>query len=72
MFNRNKKKFEFINENLTTKLENINNLDKNYSNKIKKNYWLRRMEQHDLTRKLSGKTNIIDRIITKIFLNFFF
>ena len=29
------------------------------------------MEQHELTRKLSGKTNIIDRIITKIFLIFF-
>jgi len=66
-----KKKFEFINKNLTIKLENINNLDKNYSNKITKNFWLRRMEQHELTRKLSGKTNIIDRIITKIFLIFF-
>ena len=67
-----KNKFEFIDQNLTTKLEDINNLDKNYSNKIKKNYWLRRKEQHDLTLKLSGKKNLIDRFVTKIFLKLFF
>jgi hypothetical protein len=67
-----KNKFEFIDQNLTTKLEDINNLDKNYSNKIKKNYWLRRKEQHDLTLKLSGKKNLIDRLVTKICLKLFF
>lgn len=67
-----KNKFKFINKILTTKLENINNLDKNYSDKAKKNYWLRRMEQHNLTRKLSGKKNLIDRKITQLFLKFFF
>ena len=66
-----KKKFKMIDKVLTTKVENINNLDKNFSNITHKNYWYRRFEQHELTRQLSGKINLIDRIITLFFLKIF-
>ena len=66
-----KKKYKMINKILTTKIENINNLDKNFSNFRHKNYWHRRLEQHKLTENLSGKINFIDRIITFIFLKIF-
>ena len=60
-----------IDKVLTTKVENINNLDRNFSNITHKNYWYRRFEQHELTRQLSGKINLIDRIITLFFLRIF-
>ena len=66
-----KKKFKNIKNILTTKVENINNLDRTFSNKLKKIYWQRRMEQHKLTHQLSGKLNLIDRCITLIILKFF-
>ncbi len=65
-----KNKFKYLDKILTTKIENINNLDKSFSNKNKKIFWLRRMEQHDLTKELSGKINLIDRFVTFIFLKF--
>ncbi len=66
-----KKKFKTINKILTTKIENINNLDKNFSNFRHKIYWCRRLEQHKLTRNLSGRINLIDKIITLFFLKIF-
>ena len=60
-----------IDKVLTTKVENINNLDKNFSNITHKNYWKRRFEQHELTRQLSGKINLIDRIFNFIFFKIF-
>ena len=65
-----KNKFKYIDKILTTKNENINNLDKSFSNKNKKIFWLRRMEQHNFTKELSGKINLLDRFITFIFLKF--
>ena len=64
-----KKKFEFLNQNLTTKIENINNLDKTFFKLSRKIFWIRRMEQHSITKELSGKLNIIDRLLTFIFLS---
>ena len=52
-------------------LANINNLDKKYSNCFNRLFWLRRLEQHNLTKKLSGKNNFVDRFITNFFLKFF-
>tara|TARA_Y100000768_G_C23968583_1_gene679245 strand:+ start:749 stop:1537 length:789 start_codon:yes stop_codon:yes gene_type:complete len=66
-----KKKFKQLNHIFTIKLENINNLDKTFSNMRTKKYWMRRKEQHELTRHLSGKKNFFDRILTNIFLKFF-
>lgn len=66
-----KKKFEFLNQNLTTKIENINNLDKTFFKLSRKIFWIRRMEQHSITKELSGKLNIIDRLLTFIFLSLF-
>ena len=66
-----RKKFVFINEILTLKRENINNLDKKYSNYLSKIYWLRRLEQHNMTQINSGRNNIFDRLITIIFLKIF-
>ena len=66
-----KKKFVFLNEILTLKRENINNLDKKYSNYLSKIYWLRRLEQHNMTKRNSGRNNIFDRLITIIFLKIF-
>lgn len=63
------KKLIFINKVLTLKRENINNIDKTFSNYLKKKFWLRRYEQHNLTRELSKKNNTIDRIITIFFKN---
>ena len=65
------KKFKTINKVLTTKIENINNLEKNFSNFRHKIYWCRRLEQHKLTRKLSGRINLVDKIITLFFLKIF-
>jgi hypothetical protein len=66
-----KKNFKIINKVLTTKIENINNLDKNFSNIKDKNYWLRRLEQHNLTKNLSGRINLIDRVLTILLLKIF-
>ena len=66
-----KKNLEIIDKILTTKVENINNLDKKFSNISDKNYWYRRLEQHKLTKKLSGRINLLDRIITLFFLKIF-
>ena len=44
-----KNRYGFINQNLTTKIENINNLDKIFQIFIKK-FLERRMEQHNLQR----------------------
>ena len=63
-----KNNFEYIDRNLTTKIENIHNLDKTFLKLNKKIYWLRRMEQHNLTKEISNKLNILDRLITFIFL----
>ena len=66
-----KNKFNFVDEVLTEKIENINNLDKKFSNYIKKIYWIRRMEQHELTKILSGKMNYLDRFISLFFQKIF-
>ena len=63
-----KKNLKYIDHNLTTKVENINNLDQTFLKFNKKLYWLRRMEQHRLTKVLSGKKNLFDRLVTFIFL----
>ena len=62
-----RKKFVFINEILTLKRENINNLDKKYSNYFSKIYWLRRLEQHNMTIRNSNRNNFFDRFITIFF-----
>lgn len=64
-------KFVFLNEILTLKRENINNLDKRYSNYFSKIYWSRRLEQHNMTKKNSGRNNFFDRLITIFFLKIF-
>jgi hypothetical protein len=60
-----------IKKNLTIKREDINNIDKKFSNYLTKIYWLRRYEQHNLTRQISSKSNFLDRIITIIFMKIF-
>ena len=64
-------KFVFLNKILTLKRENINNLDKKYSNYFSKIYWLRRLEQHNMTERNSGRNNFFDRLITIFFLKIF-
>ncbi len=66
-----KKKFKFLNKILTSKKENINNLDKTFTGITNKKFWIRRFEQHELTKKLSGKKNYIDRFVTLILMNIF-
>tara|TARA_Y100001954_G_C15731549_1_gene563562 strand:+ start:74 stop:859 length:786 start_codon:yes stop_codon:yes gene_type:complete len=66
-----KKKFKFLNQILTSKKENINNLDKTFSGLKNRNYWNRRFEQHVLTKILSNKNNYIDRFLTYIFRKIF-
>jgi|TARA_B110000971_G_scaffold177596_1_gene183307 glycosyltransferase involved in cell wall biosynthesis len=66
-----KNKFVFLSKILTLKRENINNLDKKYSNYFSKIYWLRRLEQHNMTEKNSHKKNFFDRVITLFFLKIF-
>ena len=66
-----KKKFKFLNNILTSKKENINNLDKTFSGLKNKNFWIRRFEQHELTRTLSGKKNFFDRFLTVILMKIF-
>jgi glycosyltransferase involved in cell wall biosynthesis len=58
----------YINKDLTYKSQNSNNLDKNYSNFLSKNYWLRRNEQHDFYLTLKKENNFLgfDYYITKI------
>ena len=63
-----KKSLIFIDKILTLKRENINNIDKTYSNHLKRIYWLRRYEQHNLTKKISNQSNPVDRLITLIFM----
>ena len=64
LFAHYSKKLIFINKILTVKRSNSNNIDKKFSNYLTKIYWLRRYEQHDLTKKISNQSNIIDRILT--------
>ena len=66
-----KNKFTFLNKVLTLKNENVNNLDKTFSNYFKKIYWSRRYEQHNMTRDISNKYNFIDRFLTIFFKNIF-
>ncbi len=61
----------FIKKELTLKREGINNIDKKFSNYLKKIYWIRRYEQHNLTRQLSNQLNFLDRFITIIFIKIF-
>ena len=58
----------FMKKELTIKRENINNIDKKFSNYLTKIYWLRRNEQHNLTKEISNRLNIFDRFITIIFM----
>ena len=64
-----KKKFLYLNKILTFKKENVNNLDKTFTNYFKKIYWSRRYEQHKMTKQLSSKMNLIDRLLTIFFKN---
>ena len=66
-----KKKFKFLNQILTSKKENINNLDKTFSGLKNRNYWNRRYEQHELTKILSNRKNHLDRFLTSIFRKIF-
>jgi len=66
-----KNKFIFLNKILTIKRENINNLDKRFSNYFKKIFWIRRLEQHNITKELSGKNNFFDRLISIFLLKIF-
>lgn len=64
-----KNKLKFLNSILTSKRESVNNLDKTYSNYMKKIYWDRRFEQHKLTRMFSNKKNYLDYLLTFIMKN---
>lgn len=66
-----KNKFRFLNKILTSKKENINNLDKTFVGFRNKNFWSRRFEQHELTRLLSNKKNFLDRLLTFILMKIF-
>jgi len=61
----------FIKKELTIKREDINNIDKKFSNYLTRIYWVRRYEQHTLTKQISNRLNILDRFITIIFMNIF-
>ena len=61
----------FIKKELTLKREDINNIDKKFSNYLTRIYWVRRYEQHTLTKQISNRLNILDRFITIIFMNIF-
>lgn len=61
-----KNKLKFLNQTLISKLEDSNNLDQTFSNMKTKIYWERRMEQHKLTKELSGKINFLDKLLTFI------
>ena len=65
------KKFIFLNNILTSKKENINNLDKTFTGLKNKNFWIRRFEQHELTRILSGKKNFLIDFLTLILIKIF-
>ena len=69
--NANDNDSDSINKVLTLKRENINNIDKKFSNYLTKIYWLRRYEQHNLTKEISNKQNFIDRFLTIIFMKIF-
>jgi hypothetical protein len=64
-----KNKFVHLDKILTFKKENINNLDKTFTNYFKKKYWVRRYEQHKMTEQLSNKINFVDRLLTIFFKN---
>ena len=64
-----KNKFVHLDKILTFKKENINNLDKTFTNYFKKKYWTRRYEQHTMTEQLSNKINFVDRLLTIFFKN---
>ena len=61
----------FIKKELTIKRQDINNIDKKFSNFLTRIYWVRRYEQHTLTKQISDRLNILDRFITIIFMNIF-
>lgn len=67
LFAHYKKKLIHIKKILTLKRVNINNIDKTFSNYLTKVFWLRRYEQHNLTKQISNKKNYVDRFITYIF-----
>ena len=71
LFSHYTKNLIFINKTLTLKRENINNIDRKFSNYLTKIYWLRRYEQHNLTKEISNKQNFIDRFLTIIFMKIF-
>lgn len=71
LFSHYTKCLMFIKKELTLKRENINNIDKKFSNLLTKIYWQRRYEQHNLTREISNKLNFLDRFITIIFIKIF-
>jgi hypothetical protein len=66
-----KNKMKYLNQILTRKLEDINNLDQTFSNLKTKMYWKRRMEQHKLTYELSGKINFMDKFLTLVMTKIF-
>ena len=71
LFSHYLKCLTFIKKKLTIKRENINNIDKKFSNYLTKIYWLRRYEQHNLTKQISDRLNFLDRLITFIFIKIF-
>ena len=66
-----KNKFEYIDEILIKKLENINNLDSTFKNIFTKIFWLRRLEQHKFTQKLIKRNFFFDYLLTLFFLKLF-
>lgn len=66
-----KNKFEYIDEILTKKIENINNLDSTFKNIFTEIYWLRRLEQHKFTQKLIKRNYNLDYLLTLFFLKLF-
>ena len=66
-----KNKFRFLNKILTSKKENINNLDKTFVGFRNKNFGLEDIEQHELTKALSNKKNYLDRLLTFILIKIF-
>lgn len=71
LFSHYSKCLKYIKKELTLKRENINNIDKKFSNYLTKIYWLRRYEQHNLTKEISNRLNFFDRFITIIFMKIF-
>jgi len=58
-----------LGSNLTVKSINNQNLDKKYSNFFSKNFWVRRMQQHNCFKRIQNYLNL-DYLITKM-INYF-